>query len=76
MVKTKSSKKSRRLSWAAKAPRKHRINRTDSVSGNRADLRAAEHMSMEELQRIARACGIPIGGLRKTQLIRKINTYN
>lgn len=34
---------------------------------------ADENMTVTELQSLARSRGIPFGGLRKTQLIKKIN---
>ncbi len=37
--------------------------------------KASDSMSLFDLQKIARSKGIPFGGLRKSQLIRKINIY-
>lgn len=36
---------------------------------------ASESMSMFDLQKMAKSKGIPFGGLRKSQLVRKINIY-
>ena len=57
-----------------KPDRRHHAALTGSHSSSRPH-EINENMSLIELQKIARSRGIPFGGLRKSQLIRKILTY-
>lgn len=64
----RSTRRSRKSDTGAQVVRR-------SSLGRNSPKRAKSDMTMLDLQRLARSRGIPFGGLRKTQLIRKINSY-
>lgn len=43
---------------------------------SKSSERATSNMSLTQLQRMAKSRGIPFGGLRRTQLVRRINSYS
>ncbi len=78
--KSKSRSSKSKKSQVAAAPsrkpvRRHNIAASDLSSSHQKKTEVSENMSLVELQKIARNRGIPFGGLRKSQLVRKILTY-
>lgn len=74
-TKKRSSKKRRSTASTHTTKKRSKSRSAIHVEGPIVERKADENMSLFELQRIARSKGIPFGGLRKTQLIRKINLY-
>lgn len=74
-TKKRSSKKRRSTASTHTTKKRSKSRSALHAEGPIVERKADENMSLFELQRIARSKGIPFGGLRKTQLIRKINLY-
>jgi hypothetical protein len=70
----KSSHKSKRQSHGSKRHSQRSAKRLP-ISIEVGKKKASQTMSMTELQRMARSLGIPFGGLNKSRLVYKINTY-
>lgn len=70
------SRRSKRRSGKMSSSTHRRSRRSRrSRSSSMGNDRASGSMSLVQLQKMARSKGIPFVGLRKTQLVRKINEY-
>jgi len=80
MAKSRTSRRTQRSRRSSRKPvpsgSPHRIRSKNTVEQTRPKVsRATSSMSLTQLQQLAKSRGIPFGGLSKTKLIRKINTY-
>lgn len=68
--KSRSGKRSSERSRSATPGRRAR-----SSHKGKPRIRADESMTMTELEKMAKAIGLPFGGLNKQNLVRNINKY-